>query len=446
MEAHKATKLVHLKGWALPAKDLRMLHFHRVQQTFSTDPKASDQAVPLFLGADVLAGSGIACDNQPRIHARYAKKGLATKLHFNDGVKLAGIHGTSKGVWFYTIQGVFRAVFELHDRQSQLECLTVLQELWRLRFGDDLLQESYNIKQDTEIEETGQTAARNQSQQVVSVEKQSLAMSAVPQSDFKKTAMAATSQQNTRPSCDLKGHEKEVPTDALKQITYPQLQTDQNKAEHDLSDSNDVESRNDNSFTDHNYSSSHPDDVLCQIIRILDNLAEKQQLDVFLRRCIELLTSLVSILKDTGSMGLPLDLLGCFVTNVRQMREDQLQDENHMRQTSMVIVSEWLGQQFQMSNKDIVGKVEDFKKRHIMCVDNLPPAEEIIDELFPPAMKTFFLTWMASSSSNKESVGGSDCLMFDSGQFPVLQLILEFANHTLISGVAHVLYSRLIHS
>ncbi|XP_078671758.1 uncharacterized protein LOC144911564 isoform X2 [Branchiostoma floridae x Branchiostoma belcheri] len=448
MAAQKTATLIHLKGWALPGKDLRMLHFHRAQRTFSTEPKVSDQqAVPLFLGADVLAGSGIACDNQPRIHARYAKKGLATKLHFEDGVKLAGIHGTCKGVWFYSIQGVFRAVFELHNRQSQLECLTVLQELWRLRFDDDLLQESYNIKQDTEIEENGQTAGRNKSQQVASVGKQSLAMSVVPQSDCKQTALAPTSQQNTTQSCGLKGHEKEVPTDALEQTTHMQLQIGANEAEHDSPDSNDTESRNDDSITDHNYSSSHPDDVLCQVIRTLDNLAEQQQLDVFLRRCIELLTSLVSILKDTRSLGLPLDLLGYFVTNVRQLREDQLQDEDHMRQTSMVVVSEWLGQQFQQSNKDIVGKVEDFKKRNIMCVDNLPPAEEIIDDLFPPAMKTLFLTWMASSSSgNRESGGGADCLMFDSSQFPVLQLILEFSNHTLISGVAHVLYSRLIHS
>ncbi|XP_078591155.1 uncharacterized protein LOC144870621 [Branchiostoma floridae x Branchiostoma japonicum] len=447
MEAQKTATLVHLKGWALPAKDLRVLHFHRAQQTFSTDPEASDQAVPLFLGADVLAGSGIACDNQPRIHARYAKKGLATKLHFEAGVKLAGIHGTCKGVWFYSIQGVFRAVFELHNRQSQLECLTVLQELWRLRFDDDLLQESYHIKQDTEIEETGHRPARNPSQHVASIKKQSLATYSVAQSDFKQTAMAATFQQNTMQSCRLKGHGKASQTNALKQAAHPQLQIGPNEAKQDYSaDANDTESRNDDSITDHNYSSSHPDDVLCQIIRTLDNLAEQQQLDVFLRRCIELLTSLVSILKDTGSMGLPLDLLGSFVTNVRQLTEDQLQDESHMRQTSMVVVSEWLGQQFQMSNKDIVGRVEDFKKRHIMCVDNLPPAEEIIDELFPPAMKTLFLTWMASSSGNKESGGGSDRLMFDSSQFPVLQLILEFANHTLISGVAHVLYSRLIHS
>ena len=30
--------------------------------------------------------------------------------------------------------------------------------------------------------------------------------------------------------------------------------------------------------------------------------------------------------------------------------------------------------------------------------------------------------------------------------FPFIQLILEFANNVLISGVAHVLYSRLLHS
>ena len=43
--------------------------------------------VPVFLATDVLNGTAVTPDNQPRIHARYGKQGLATKLLFPAGEK-----------------------------------------------------------------------------------------------------------------------------------------------------------------------------------------------------------------------------------------------------------------------------------------------------------------------------------------------------------------------
>lgn len=41
--------------------------------------------VPLFLGADLFSNTDIRTENHPRYHAKFAKKGLATKLHFSSG-------------------------------------------------------------------------------------------------------------------------------------------------------------------------------------------------------------------------------------------------------------------------------------------------------------------------------------------------------------------------
>lgn len=41
--------------------------------------------IPLFLGADLYSDTDIRIENHPRYHAKFAKKGLATKLVFSSG-------------------------------------------------------------------------------------------------------------------------------------------------------------------------------------------------------------------------------------------------------------------------------------------------------------------------------------------------------------------------
>lgn len=99
-------------------------------------------------------------------------------------------------------------------------------------------------------------------------------------------------------------------------------------------------------------------------------------------------------------------------------------------------LGQWLGQQFHAANSTISQKVEGFKVHHIERISNLPPAEELASELFPNAMKTLLLHWMGLSEDAT--------LEKRHMEYPILLLILEFANHNLITGVAHVLYSSLI--
>lgn len=42
-------------------------------------------AIPLYLGADVFSNTNIRTENHPRYHAKFAKKGLATKITFSSG-------------------------------------------------------------------------------------------------------------------------------------------------------------------------------------------------------------------------------------------------------------------------------------------------------------------------------------------------------------------------
>lgn len=99
-------------------------------------------------------------------------------------------------------------------------------------------------------------------------------------------------------------------------------------------------------------------------------------------------------------------------------------------------IGRWLGQQFHAANSSISQKVEGFKVHHIERISDLPPAEELATELFPEAMQTVLLHWMGLSEESTLDKRRSE--------YPILLLILEFANHNLITGVAHVLYSSLI--
>lgn len=102
----------------------------------------------------------------------------------------------------------------------------------------------------------------------------------------------------------------------------------------------------------------------------------------------------------------------------------------------LTCIGRWLGQQFHAANSSISQKVEGFKLQHIERISDLPPAEELATELFPEAMRTLLLHWMGLSEDFSLEKRRSE--------YPILLLILEFANHNLITGVAHVLYSSLI--
>ncbi|KAL5015677.1 hypothetical protein ScPMuIL_005266 [Solemya velum] len=153
----------------------------------------------------------------------------------------------------------------------------------------------------------------------------------------------------------------------------------------------------------------------------------------------------------------PIQLLEKYLKTV-----EGILSENHFgipcrRETALCIISDWLGKQFHRMEPAISAKVDQFKEDHIACIDNLPPPESIIKTLFPVCMTQLISNWIGQKIEN----GFVDVSDHDYGPpqkrirgtgsqegslYPVIQLLLEFANNTLVSGVAHVVYSRLRHS
>lgn len=188
---------------------------------------------------------------------------------------------------------------------------------------------------------------------------------------------------------------------------------------------------------DHNYCtfSSDSQPVVATLVEGLHSLADQlssqpQSCSQHLETILQLLTCIhqhvKGDLKEKDAAETVLSLLNA---------EDWTKDcvySSHL----LTCVGRWLGQQFHAANSSISQKVEGFKVQHIERISDLPPAEELTTELFPEAMQMLLLHWMGLCEESKLEKRHSE--------YPILLLILEFANRNLITGVAHVLYSSLI--
>ena len=133
----------------------------------------------------------------------------------------------------------------------------------------------------------------------------------------------------------------------------------------------------------------------------------------------------------------------------------------------MCFTAEWLGRKFNSLKQRIIDRSEVFKRRHISCIDNLPPSEEIVQEVFPQCMVHLIMQWMEKAQQTEVARDHSYCEnsphrkkakhedhtavdlqheVYNEQIFSFVQLVLEFTNNCLISGVAHVVYPRLLES
>ena len=138
------------------------------------------------------------------------------------------------------------------------------------------------------------------------------------------------------------------------------------------------------------------------------------------------------------------------------------------------LICDWLGGQFSQLRTTINQRVEAFKADNIDRISDLPSARTVVRRLFPHSMILLMLRWMDSTVSSDNRPNSRDRQTDDSGHaegslrtsearsrreldhdyvadncqeselFSFIQLILEFANGCLVSGIAHVLYPRLL--
>ena len=177
-----------------------------------------------------------------------------------------------------------------------------------------------------------------------------------------------------------------------------------------------------------------------------------------------------------------MDLLSCMSRSflisrsvLQQTAHPTDEDKGHSVNRVLGAVAEWLGTKFNAEVSAISERVEEFKLKNIDQITNLPQPEALVHNLFPKPMVDFVMSWMgskdvqefatvsagkASTSNvnacsrvgvNSEIVMQNTCIGTDDVRdssaatcFPLVQFILELANQTLISGMAHVIYPRLV--
>ena len=126
------------------------------------------------------------------------------------------------------------------------------------------------------------------------------------------------------------------------------------------------------------------------------------------------------------------------------------------------LISDWLGAEFACLRTTINQHVETFKADHIDHISQLPSPRTTVSRLFPHCMILLMLRWMAADlpvgpTQSERGLGPSGVWSYSESDhnytaddspgselFSFIQLILEFANGCLVSGIAHVLYPRLL--
>lgn len=341
---------VQLRELQISKRKLRFLEWASSDQTDSNSQTSQD-SIPLFLGADVLSGCSIAVSNLPRMHAKFSKQGLAVKVNFPIPMRLQGVHGSARGVWFYSIQGLFRLCFEYYSREEQLECLAQLCATWKQRFSDPPLQREIDLA--------------------------------------------------------FQGrHSRCLTTRGLPEETSS---TDDNL---NLSESRSTQTVE---------NSLNPN--------LSSTLASTgQDIDFSLPKLKQYIEEIAKLSKHEEQCELD-DLL---VSTMGIFKEFELQRSQKQNGLSRILVSisKYLGDELNKLQPGIGARVTEFKKKHISSIDNLPPSSVLVKELFPECMRVLLSSWMGNE--NRQDMNS------------IIQVILELVNTSLVSGVAHVLYSRLI--
>lgn len=352
---------VQLRELQINERKLRFLEWASADPTDSNSQTSQD-GIPLFLGADVLSGCSIAVSNLPRMHAKFCKQGLAVKVNFPTPMRLQGVHGSARGVWFYSIQGLFRVCFEYYSREEQLECLTQLCTTWKLRFSDPPLQREIELP-------------------FKSCPSRCLTTRELPE----ETSPTEVSDSNDNLNLSLNRSTQTAPTSTL----YSNLSLDSLVPTCTCSGL----------------------DIYFTIPRVRQYIKEIAKLSKNEEHC-------------------ELDYL--FVSTMRIFKEFEVQKSQKQNGWSRILVSisKYLGEEFNKLQPGIGERVTEFKKKHITSIDNLPPSSVLVKELFPECMRVLLSSWMGNE--NRQNVNS------------IIQVILELANTSLVSGVAHVLYSRLI--
>ncbi|XP_028269518.1 uncharacterized protein LOC114441008 [Parambassis ranga] len=376
-----------LPQWDGSTRKIRFIYLVDLTSFRLTECPKKGPVIPLYLGADLLSNTDVRTENHPRYHAKFAKKGLATKIHFSSAFRFHGLKvpTSNNSLWFYSVQGLFRVAFEMYSKQEQLAVLENFQDIWKSQINDSPLKMSYSLNVQLDLSDS--------------------------------LGVCETQSKN--------------------ELSDPHYSQDYREALNVCgSDATDTSA-------DHDYCSFpkrslqiEPSHIVVSLVRqklhSLDNRLSSQPLT-----CTEQLETVLLLLENIDRfINGNLEEKGVTESVLALLKTKDWAKDAVYSSTLLSCIGRWLGQQFNAANSSISQKVEGFKVQHIDRISDLPPAEELATELFPEAMQTLLLHWMGLSEESTLEKRHSE--------YPILLLILEFANHNLITGVAHVLYSSLI--
>lgn len=114
----------------------------------------------------------------------------------------------------------------------------------------------------------------------------------------------------------------------------------------------------------------------------------------------------------------------------------------------LYVISSWLGKEFLRMKGHVQDEIAAFKQQYIHQLDQLPKPKAIVQELFPACMVELLERWLGVGNEQisrehsycKNSVQNGGRRMH---LYPIIQLVLEFVNETLILGTSHALYTQL---
>ncbi|XP_036453830.1 uncharacterized protein si:ch211-110p13.9 [Colossoma macropomum] len=390
----ESVSVIDLPHWESGKRRIRFLYLAGNNSFKVTKQNANEeQMIPLFLGADLFSNTDVRTENHPRYHAKFAKRGLAAKLVFSSAFRFQGIRlpCSSNGLWFYCIHGVFRVAFELFSKQEQLSVLESFQDLWKSRINDEQLNMVYNLHVQLPT-----TSSYHSDEEI---------------------SHGHTSSNISAPA-PVHSEPQEVEEDFAISQPVSGLPEESSSVDHDYcSLSEQVEFKQ----------SSLLAEKLCIIG---DKLKAIITMDVSQE---ETILKLLDYAEYWISGGQDEERL---TDAVMALLRTHSQGYSIYSSLLLQALAGWLGQKFHSANSSISQQVESFKMRHIEHITDLPPAEELATELFPEAMRNLLINWMG--------LGEEAATWKRLSEYPIVLLILEFANHNLITGVAHVLYSSLI--
>ncbi|KAL4223771.1 hypothetical protein ACF0H5_017237 [Mactra antiquata] len=439
----------------------------------------------LFLGVDVLTGaSNVLSQNYARIHTRYTKYGYTAKMEL-EGFKIEGIH-SKQALWFYNIQGLFHVAFELGNLNFQRDCLVLLKDEWLKRYSDPLLQPLGTLKYDLYKCETLQEvyAITSVDDFVNTHEVQETTYKVIYMNTFEDQPMTKDDEDNvlTNKNCHVLTYVTTDQGDTLACQNIVEMNENIGLAVEgiaEISEITDAEEEQDNEMGDDVDDTTSANGFHFNTAKFMNELSAflcKFKCDLFSSEGIKRLTLAMDYLyyleqtKIASSDDVLFKLMEEFLTQVKPDLSDGISPtstENNSfnipnyKFILLYLISDWLGHEYQALESQIAEKVYKFKQENIMTIDLLPSSENLTDTLFPSFMKLFIENWCGFGESRKSAsnetrhnagpdseIGADHCYsepmrVVRDTNHPLVLLMLEFGSNSLISGIAHVVFSRL---